>query len=181
VSLQRKLIRKEAVAILLNQIPAIGARVFSNRRTAIFDSELPLIGVYDDGEPSITTTADGPREYKRTVALKFEIVADDSSETVLEDVLDDIAHALEQIFFRNDTLNKKSTGSRLVKVEKDFSIEGKKVIGACTVTFEIDYYVDAPEAASDNFSAFEEAGVEIDTAPAPDSVPEIEAEIVLPQ
>lgn len=181
MSLQRKLIRKEAVAILLNQIPAIGARVYSNRRTALFDAELPLIGVYDDGEASVSIAADAPREYKRTVSLKFEIVAEDSSETALEDVLDDVAHALEQILFRNDTLNKKSTGSRLVKVEKEFSIEGKKVIGACLVSFEVDYYVDAPEAATDNFPAYEEAGVEIDTAPAPDEVPEIEAEIALPQ
>ncbi len=180
MSLQRKLIRKEAVAILLNQIPAVGARVYGNRRTAMTSDELPLIGVYDDGEASITLAADAPREYRRVVSLNFEIVAEDSSEVALEDTLDDIAHAIEQIFFRNDMFNGKANTSTLVKVEKEFGIDGRQVVGACKLTFEVVYHVDAPEAATDNLPALTETGVEIDTAPV-DEVPEIESELAVPQ
>jgi hypothetical protein len=181
MSEQRKLIRHEVVAILTGQIAAVGARVFASRKAVLFHDELPCIAVYTDGENPPTLISDGPREYGRTCRLKIEIVADGANEISVEDQLDDIAHQVEQILFRNDTLNSKCTRSQLGEVTNGYSVDGEKVIGACSIAFDVSYPQLAPDPATDNLPAFETAGVELAAGPTPDGVPEIGAEIAVPQ
>ncbi len=181
MSAQRKLIRNEAAAILSGQIPEIGTRVYTSRKKALFESELPCIVVFSSGEPSPKILSDGPREYLRTCNLKFEVATQGTDEDSVEDELDMLAHKLEQIFFRNDTLNSKCTGMTLGEVNIGFSVEGRQITGVCAVNFDATYPVDAPDPTEDNLPAFTSAGVEIDAGPEPDAVPEIAAEIALAQ
>ncbi len=180
MSQKRKLIRQAALAMLVGQTAA-GARVFVDNADRVFEEELPCILLNPDGEASIEISSDGPREYKRQLTLHVITAAKGATLASVLDALDDLDHQVEQILFRNDTFNGTAANSRLVRVDQDLAIEGKTIVGSHRITFEVAYYQDAPDPAGDQLDSFESAGVEIDTAPSPDGVPEIEAEVALPQ
>lgn len=180
MSQKRKLIRHAALAMLVGQTAA-GTRVFEDNADKVFELELPCLLLNPDGEAAIDLASDGPREYRRTMTLHVLTAVKGATLAAVLDALDDLDHQVEQIFFRNDTLNGTAAGSRIVRVSQDVVAEGRQLVGSHQLTFEVTYYQDAPDPAGDTLDAFESAGVKVDTGPVPDNVPEIEAEIPLPQ
>lgn len=147
MSAQRKAIRQSLAAILKNAATAAGDRVFSSRSTPIFESELPAILVYTRSE-SVELFAESPREYKRTVTVVIEAVAETTGEN-LDDQLDDVGQEIEAALAVDHTAG--DTVSELTLSGSDLLVDrdGEKYQGAVKLEYQAIYYTCADEDSGD--------------------------------
>ncbi len=106
---RRIAIRNAFKAAILGKTDA-GARVYSNISSTIWREEMPQIVVYTRGE-TIEKSGTAPVEYKRSLELVVEIIAegsegprDSSQGPYVEDVVDLIASQVEAEISRDDSL-----------------------------------------------------------------------------
>ena len=161
----RKNIRKAVVAMLKDKT-AVGARVFPNASVPPWESELPVILVYQRSEPT-TQLGQSPKELIRSLDLAIEIIAKGPEENVdlatpeagvksLEDTLDDIAEQVESELHADDTLQGTCDESELNNTEFEFESVGALPIGSARLTYTASYTTMVPrdtakQDANDDF------------------------------
>lgn len=147
----RELIRKQAVARLLNKTSA-GASVYASRIEPFisndWEDQLPAIVVYTQDESGEIWTA-APREYRRSVELVVEIHA--SGDSTLDDTLDTVARQVEIELLKDDTLGGTVEDLRYARTRMVLRDEGQTLLGGCRISFEADY-IDAHPNADFNAS-----------------------------
>jgi len=145
----RELIRKQAVALLLNKTGA-GASVYASRIEPFisndWEQELPAIVVYTQDESGELWTA-APREYRRSVELVVEIHA--SGDSTLDDTLDNLARQVEIELLKDDTLGGTVEDLRYARTRMVLRDEGQSLLGGCRISFDADY-IDAHPTADFN-------------------------------
>jgi len=153
----RKNIRKAVVAMLKDNTDA-GARVFPNSSVPPWESELPVILVYQRNEPT-SKLGHTPKELIRNLDLAIEIVAkgpEENSDLVtpevgvksLEDTLDDIAEQVECYLHADDTLQGTCDESELNSTEFEFESIGGLPIGSARLTYTASYTTMVPRDTS---------------------------------
>jgi hypothetical protein len=141
-------------------------RIFSNRPTPAWESELPAIFIYTATKESGSETAileSRPSIYKRNLNIAIEILVE-ADETV-DDALDAIAEKVEQILGDNQEKwprDKKTyaTGGSpataaitnvgipdLLSTEIGLVDDGRKIVGSCKINLDIPYNAGLGEAA----------------------------------
>lgn len=129
-------------------------RIFANRATPGWESELPAIFVYTAASPAGSESADvneRPTIYKRVLKVSVEIIAEATD--TLDDTLDDIAEKVEQVI--GDFQNKFAHQSVFDKDEDlivdvgivdltgtdiGFADDGKQIVGSCKLNLDVPYY-----------------------------------------
>lgn len=156
---RRKAIRKAIKAALVGKTSA-GAQVFDSISSALWAETLPTIAIYCRSE-SVEEQNSAPREYKRTIELVVECIAEggsaedpSSAGPFLDDVLDDISDQVELELNRDETLgpvlNALGQVVALVdeillnNVEFEYRGEGRKPTGSCRLVFFVTYYEHRP-------------------------------------
>lgn len=146
----RKVIREAAALMLVNKGEWLD-RVFTNRMRPLSArpsprsdrSQLPALIIYTRNEKAEIFNV-APREYKCTVDVIIEIVADATDG--VDDLLDSMAETVERILGRDDTIA--GTADDCVYTGTDMTIIDDKVeraIGAVAMTFQATYYRNAPD------------------------------------
>lgn len=172
MSLKRKHIRHTVVKLLTMQVEgqyvtAAEDRVFANRPTPMFQSELPAICVYIKSEPA-EKSVHAPVVYTRKPRIVVEILA--RADESCDDILDDIGQQVEDILFSNgylrdpdelrdrldDKIELESTQIELVEA-------GTEVCGSNSITFTGGYDTEAPRQLSgDELDDFLTANMKFD-------------------
>ena len=153
---ERKAIR-QAMASLLVGKTAAADRVFANRTAPLWEAELPAIIVYTRSEASRILDAAAKR-YERTVSLSVECVAQAVND--VDDVLDDMAEAIEQAVAADDTLAGTASDVEVTSTELEVVETGEKPMAALRLNFAARYVKYAPPELP--LDAFETAQVEYD-------------------
>jgi len=183
VSAERKQLRAAIVALLkASPATAAGNRVFANSAVPLAQQDLPCILVYPKSEAA--EEFDAPRRYRRKVQMVIAVAAEQGTApgaAALDDVLDDICAQIETKIFLDELIGGKAADSMLTGIEFDFSGEGEKAIGCARMTFEMEYFTDAPVDQSGTLEPLEEAGTKWDIPPS--TPPSVDAEdlMELPQ
>ncbi len=137
---------RAAVADLLTNATAAGARVFRTRTTPYRRLESPAISVYTRSEsvdPASKSTA--PRELTRTLMLAVEVAVKMGG--AVDDTLDDIAIAIERAIDADPTFGGVCSDSILSSTDIGVDEAGDKPIGMMVLTYAVTYFTDAPSAA----------------------------------
>lgn len=195
---------RQRVAELLKGKTLAGDRVFSNRASATWSEELPIIAVYTRGE-IVEDQNTAPREYKRTIDLVIEVVAEGpevdptnpnpSDKTPAEDVLDEICDSVEKELGRDDRLGETLNllGERVALVDQtvlqgilfDFQSEGVRPQGSAIMTFNVIYkeFVPGSLDEQDGIGVFKTAHADWSVGhdnSGPDAIVEATDEITIP-
>jgi hypothetical protein len=141
----RELIRKQAVAVLLDATTA-GSSVYASRVAPLisngWQSELPAIIVYTmDESGEIFNQA--PREYLRRVDLVVEIHAEGNG--ALDDTLDTLARQVERLLLMDDTLGGTANDLQYKRSRMVLLDQSEHLTGACRVIFEAEYFDRHPD------------------------------------
>jgi hypothetical protein len=148
----RKLIREAAAAMLVAQGPWL-ERVYTNRMKTLSArpsqrsdrSQLPAIVIYTRNEKAEEFNV-APREYKCSVELIIEIVADATDD--VDDLLDSMAETVERIFGRDDTLAETADDCLYLGTDMTIIADGvERPIGAVALSFQATYYRTAPDGS----------------------------------
>lgn len=166
---RRKLIRKRVREVLLNQTDA-GSKVYSNLSSPHWGENTPEIAIFTRSE-TIEDLGTAPKEYKRTLELAIEIVAEgtetpnENDGKLVEDIVDDIAEQVEAALEKDETLGE-IPGSDpacvyidelfLNNVEFQFEI-GQKPTASARLIYSVIYYEARPKnlELQDNVTDFE--------------------------
>lgn len=135
MSQKRINIRSNVVSTLQSAATAAGSRVFGDRSTPIWKSELPVILVYARDEES-EPFHQGSDELRRT--LRLAIHAEHEGDA-LDDALDGLAVDIENAMKSDATLGGEAVDSTLIQTEIEVSPEGEKPYGAIRLTYEVTY------------------------------------------
>lgn len=144
---QRQLIREAAKAALVGKTAA-GDRVFETRAIPFKRLELPAISIYaleEAVDPTSKSTA--PRELKRTLQLAIEALVEQGDN--VDDAIDSISLEIERAIHADETLGGTASDCILSSTDTDIIEEGSRLVGVASLTFAVDYYTYAPEAAPD--------------------------------
>lgn len=143
---QRKVIR-EAVKTMLDGNVTYGGNpvtVYQSRVVPYFNVELPALAIY-----FLNETADdresAPREYKRYMELVVQIVVAEIKDVITDDIIDDIAYQIEQIFFKDSWLLDTCCDSLYKSTNITFKENGDRIFTAAALVFEIEYDTYAPD------------------------------------
>ncbi len=137
---QRKLIRQAVVSVLKSGVPAVSNRVFPQRKIPLEESKLPAILVY--------TTSENVEKldninYKRTLKLSIEIINDGDDEITVAESLDDLAQSVELTVLDNEFFNDTIHMSILTSSEEAFEDQGKNIVGAVRLQYDLIYYTES--------------------------------------
>lgn len=169
---KRKLIRHALVAMLTTEdddgiFPTDAEdRVFPNRTSALFSSELPAIGVYTFSE-SVETMNEAPRVYMRRPSIAIEIVAKDNDD--LDDVLDDISAQVEYAMLNAGYLPDEDGAETLDGkidlggTEQTIVEAAERKVGLSRTTWVLPYTSEAEPIADDDLDNFELADIKHET------------------
>lgn len=127
---------RNAIVNILDGSTSVGAKVFLNRPHPYNETDLPAIFIYTSEESAIDANL-SQKTYKRTLNLAIE--ARVSSSTSVDESLDDIAEEIENLIKADLTINGLCTNISMTGTEFDQTAEGRKVIGALRLNFEIKY------------------------------------------
>lgn len=140
---QRKLIRT-AVEDRLKASGIVPAeRVFSNRSRELKRNELPAILIYAL-EEAVEQSCEAPREYKRTLTIAVEMVAQAAEESDLDDTLDDMAEMVEAEIFKDETFGGVASDTLLGASSFEVLEGGEKPVGRLGVTLSMPYFQQLP-------------------------------------
>jgi len=161
---KRKRIRHAVVAALLGNTDA-GANVFASRVLPVDPkTEVPLILIYTQSE-SAELFNESPRELKRTLSIRIEIVA--RADDGVDDFVDDVSEQVEWIMSEHQTLSGSASDVLYTGTEIEFSREGDSIYCGCTLSYDVTYFtadvsrgVEAPGVPEENvLQDFERANV----------------------
>lgn len=150
MSSTRKAIRAAVAAAATDKTRA-ASRVFSNRTDPVMDKatdldngheEFPLLLIYSSDETS-EVFDESPRRYRRRLELKVEGTTNVGDAS--DDELDDFAEEIENAVLVDDTLGGLANDVKLTGTKMVLADSGRKVIGGVTLTFEVEYFTNAPD------------------------------------
>ncbi len=127
---------RNAIFNVLDGNTSVGTKVFVNRPNPYNETDLPAIFIYSAEESSIDANL-SQKTYKRTLNLAIE--ARVSSSTSVDNSLDDIADEIENLIKSDLTLAGLCNNISMTGSEFDQAAEGRRVIGALRLNFEIKY------------------------------------------
>jgi hypothetical protein len=170
---KRKFIRDKVRNLLTGNIFYAGAAVgvYQTRVLPFWEIELPAIAFYLlDEEESDKSTA--PRYYDRVLQLIIQVIVEEKSGIVTDDIIDDIIRQVENILFLKPTFEDTINDSRLKSTQIRLKENGDRIFASASQLWNVEYDTDAPESqALDDFIA-EKTGFDIDE----NQVPEIQSE-----
>jgi hypothetical protein len=175
---QRKQIRDAVIDALKRANTVAGSKVHGSRAVPIFEAELPCILVYTRNETAEISVG-APREYKRSLTLALELVAQADTEAVLDDILDAFAKQVEAVMCKDETFGGVASDTVLGETEMDILADGKKPIGGLKITYTMPYYERMPADGVGGLVPFETANVNFDLPEQADD--ETEDTVELPQ
>lgn len=182
----RKTIRDKLVAVITAGVsdfggsvnPALG-RVFENRMKPIWEAELPAVNVYGINESAEIFNV-APREYKRTLAVRIDVVVKADENT--DDAIDALTRKIEKILFMNETLDGVVSDVVLGDTEMELDTDGRSLTGLARMTWLVTYFTFAPgDEALENLDDFERMHAKTVQTSATETTPTIEDEIELEQ
>lgn len=149
---QRQIIREAVASMLVDKGPWLD-RVFKNRMRALSQrptaradaarSQLPALIIYTLTETASVFNA-APLEYKCTVQLMIEIVAD-ANDSVDND-LDSMCETVERIMGRDDTILGTANDCTYTGTQITIVGEGaERAMGGVAMSFDVNYYRAAPD------------------------------------
>jgi len=167
----RKIIR-HAIRDLLIGKTAAGTRVYTNRRTALWDNALPAIVIFTSSQDDELFNV-SPRDLKRSVQIGIELVTAAEGVIPLDDVMDDLSEQVERILFNNPMLRRHiddadgAVAEPLLplRTETDTNYEGIKPIGGMRLNWEAIYYQNAGEYETCALADFHKTEIDWDLAP----------------
>ncbi|MDX9731067.1 MAG: hypothetical protein RBT63_04795 [Bdellovibrionales bacterium] len=136
---QRKPIRHAVTAILkAATIAEVNSNnIFSNRIEAYEKQELPAISIFTEEEDPVPYSTEN-KKYRRALTLRIETCVHAKSD--LDDKLDDISDAIEELLLERQDLNGTAQGLTLLSTSMELSGESaESSIGVCIQVFEINY------------------------------------------
>lgn len=143
----RKLIRDKAVAILKAADTDAALRVYPNRIKPLmcnnFQNELPAIKVFTLAESSDIFNV-APREYKRSVQLGIEVMAE--ANDALDDALDTIARQVELALLNNNLMDEVCNDIHYTSSTMGLREDGDSQIGFIGIIFTAEYLDELPNA-----------------------------------
>jgi len=159
VTLERIKIRSNIESLLVNDsaVTALVSvdNIHRSRMRALEDVEsLPAILIYTTGESLVEFNA-APLTYSRSVDLNIQIIGQNTAAGGdLEDEIDRIGQAVENVIHSNDTL--KIDGSdfcvqklRMTGVSIDYDVEASRQTAALNLRFSVEYDKQAPASGAD--------------------------------
>lgn len=147
---RRTKIRKQVIKMLQAE-KDLTAKIFPNLSTSVMDDDLPCIKVYPQDEDA-EKYAETPRELKRIIGLRIEIIAsgpeepNETDKVSLEDQLDDIAEQVECALSRDDSLGNTADDIILTSTVFDFEGGGAQPIASCRLSFAVTYHQTVPDS-----------------------------------
>lgn len=164
----RKEIRKFIQTLLTNGATGADGRVFTNRLKALEEERLPAITIRTMRETA-TRLNEAKVRYERILTLMVVCVA--RADDGIDDILDDMAEAVETIILRADVNNQFKNGygehilNRIELADTDMTLDlGNSEFGGVAVTFNVNYD-SVYEPTLDNLEGF---NVEVKAAGAAD-------------
>jgi len=148
MSIERKNIRHELVALLKRKKTSAGNNVFSSRSTPVWQENLPAIMIYPRTE-DVEKSSESPRQYKHTLIMAFDLVADGRDDDAAADKMDELDEQVQRILGVDETLNCLVNEISLISSEFDYEERGQKSIMSMTLVYEIEYYVFSPKDRRD--------------------------------
>lgn len=176
-------IRKALQQLLLNQTDAED-RVYASRSEPRLSSDLPAIVLYTRTRSS-ELLEDSPRTYKHSYRVAIELEVETGADGFPDEVCDELAEQVEQILFRNPTLDvdgDQQWGCVPVEDEVEYSSEGRLLVCAMRLTWLFTLSQAAPEEAEGSTYPFRTVGTSYNlTDVAPNGELEATDETELPQ
>lgn len=134
----RKAIRQKVVQVIKDAATAAGSNVFGNRTAPLNQDKAPFILVYPQSE-DITVIDKARGIERRDLAMIVEVVAEDITETQLNDALDDLAEEIETAIYGSDKLGNLVHDIGVESAEGEYSGQGDLPFGVWRITFQIAY------------------------------------------
>ena len=134
----RKEIRKKIAEILKGKTDAEN-RVFPNRVIPVGVEELPAILIYPVNEDYTILRKDPNITHRRDLNLAIQILAQDSDEESLSDIIDDIDEQIEEVISNSDKLDELVHDINIDTGQAGFSGEGEKPEGSWTARYNVTY------------------------------------------
>lgn len=165
---------------------AWAGRVFKSRRRPIADAEqgeeFPLVLVYSRSEKTEPFNV-APRSYLVTMRVETSLVIERLAELngveETDDDLDKIAGALKRWFFQDASLGGIAEDSRWISGQYEAPNEGQDDIAVLTLTWEVDYILEAPEEPEEGLPNLATLATDYDLAP-PNGTIDAHDEVALP-
>ena len=155
----RKAIRNAVVNILLGEpqadalnpvypITLVEDRIYPNRPTPAFESELPCISVYTPSESSEPRDGEKlPKHYDRKLEVIIELLlqAEDGFDDSVDDICEQIENLLLYRWYLKDPISEVETADNLVMKRSEIVFMGedvKNIVAAARITLEVTYNQD---------------------------------------
>lgn len=151
---QRKLVR-QAVAALLTNATAAGARVQATRIDPIGNTKLPFIAVYtprEEVDPELSTGE--PRELTRQVQVEIAGFVAHTDAVPVDDAMDNLAEQIEAAMDADRHLSGEAAESVLESTETQVRAEDGRsdpLIGIVTLTYSVMYRTTPAIGTLDDF------------------------------
>lgn len=136
---QRDVIRSEIVNRLKTFVYDVDGRVYPQRQIAVDEDILPVILVYTNSE---STDKQDNVNLKRTLKLSVQIQADGETESKTSEILDLISGKVESVFLDDEQFGGIVEYTNYLGSEEAFSENGKQIIGAIKMDFDLVYYTE---------------------------------------
>ncbi len=157
---QRQIIREKIRDLLLQKTWA-EKRIYTNRSTALFESELPCILILTRDEAARKFT-EAPRQLQRQLNVSIQAIC--RLQDDIDDYLDSLALQIEILINVNPFLDETVADVILTGTEVAVSSEGNMPIGSITLNYQVEYYQYVPDENDFNASAFEKAHIQLNNS-----------------
>lgn len=127
---------RSALQSMLSGATSAGTNVYSNRRTALWESELPAILIYSNQE-SATPESQRVLRYIRTLELLIEVRV--QATTAVDDDVDDLLGEIEDLIYADPSIG--GTVLKAIQTNTEFRVDSDadQDIGVGVLTFECQY------------------------------------------
>jgi len=163
-----KAIRTALRDALLNRTNA-GDRVSTNRADPHWQDQLPAIVIYT-GSESVERDQAAPPAYRRVARVIVEMAVEHSEVGPgPDDLVDDLAEQVEQVFFEDPELRKQLgdlvQSARQVGFDMLVAASGDALLAGARITLEFLYFQDAPTGDPGELWPWKSANVKISLDP----------------
>lgn len=145
LKLVKRKIRESIREALLDQTSA-GKSVFLSKSTKLDHADLPAILIYPNGE-RISRFNEAPKNYRRTHAIKIEIISSAATDDELDQKLEEIGEQVENIMELNEDiqtrLGKLIESLELSGTQYAFESDGQTPVGSLILDFDVVFFSDA--------------------------------------
>lgn len=157
---ERQAIRDEIVARLIAADTAAEGRVVKSRSSPLKLDQLPMISVYNEIEPIREGSEKGSDGLERLFEVTIVGWTHASSDSDVDDDLDDLALEIEAAIDADPTLDRNSSSAHLVNTQFGIDMKGERPMGAVSLTYLCRYFTDTRNAAPTDI--FDTAHAQVD-------------------